>query len=248
MREREQSQLSQLQDKLSRINRAITKIDVVSQTIGTSAFNRRLNLCDLRGEAFLDAAVCVGKIKEALEERTRPTLLSKREETEREIENFAGRISKAKEDVAKIRQLVQKGLLSKKVLEKAYQELERIKSSIAPIETAPQSIQLKSEKVVKSERIERREVSLPDGYVVEIGGRYKPQLLERLVQSSEDNPAHIEELSNLLYGFTDQKYRTRVSANISILNIILRPTSYRIFKSFDSSHRAVYYLGKVVEE
>jgi len=219
-KEQEPQSLKELQEKRTKIDRALAKIEVVSQTIGTSTFNRRFDLSRLSGEEFLEAAVKVGRVQEALKEKARPTLIARKEEVEREIENF-DRIQKARQKFEEVRQFVQRGLLPRSALEKAKEALDAIREGLAPtltpvtvpprferIASQPESqtaieVDIAVEEEKRKEKVKtggRGEVLvLPDGKELHGLSLLQRRVIERLLLGSLNNPVSRSELEDYVY-------------------------------------------------
>lgn len=265
MNEQEPRPLEELHKEHNRINRALEKVDTVSQTIGTPAFERpELDLSRLQGEPLLDAAVRVGRIKQALEKRAKPTLLFQKRKTEEEIENNP-RVQKVIEHVGEIRRLVQGNFLPGSVLEEAERIMVGFRQGSADtgIPEKPAYLRLFQRGKVKEPpkaAEEERQSALPDGQIIGNLTPHEARILAKLLSSSKENPIASSKIVQFLYGdkVSMNVGRNRLSAHLPLIRRKLAEVGWKVDREFrrivDASRaEAWYYLVKeeaqdVVEE
>lgn len=254
MKEQEQRSLEELHKAHNRVNRALTKVDTNTQTIGSPAFvglsklGERLDLSKLQGEPFLDAAVKVGRIKMALQENAKPKLLFQKEKVEREIVNF-DRIQKVQVQLKQISQFVEKGLLSKQVLEDAQRALADISLGIVP-PPPPEAIIRKITPVEEPPKVEEgKRFVLPDGKVINNLSPLESVIVAKLLESSKENPLASSELVQSVYEdrVSVDVGRKRLSPLLSSIRGKLAEAGWRVnnntFKPVKGKE-GLYYLAK----
>jgi len=265
MNEQEPRPLEELHKEHNRIKRALEKVDTVSQTIGTPAFERpELDLSRLQGEPLLDAAVRVGRIKQALEEHAKPTLLFQKRKTEEEIENNP-RVQKVIEHVREIRRLVQGNFLPGSVLEEAERIMVGFRQGSADtgIPEKPAYLRLFQRGKVKEPpkaAEEERQSALPDGQIIGNLTPHEARILAKLLSSSKENPIASSKIVQFLYGdkVSMNVGRNRLSAHLPLIRRKLAGVGWKVDREFSrivgaSRAEAWYYLVKeeaqdVVEE
>lgn len=122
-KETQQPTQENLEAKQKKLERAIEKISVVSETIGSSFAQKRL--AGLSGVDFLEGAIQLGsaieQIKERLANRARPELLLRESTVEEELKRV--REKALKDNFETIRRAAQQGLIPSYVLEEASKQL-----------------------------------------------------------------------------------------------------------------------------
>ena len=96
------------------------------------------------------------------------------------------------------------------------------------------------------------EIPLPDGQVAKIKGRLKSQLLEKLLQTSQENQIATDELARIFYGSYTQKAHWNVKGLIERLRNDLKFLNWQIVQTAkaiggNKGIKGQYYLEKVTE-
>ena len=123
MKEQQPDGITELEQKLDKINIALGKANRVGQTIGTPEFGRpELDISpsshQLDSNAYLDATIRVGRVRKALTENAIPRLTDLKSQVQGQIDNLKVESEKT-EKLQKIRELAGEGYLPVTVFERA---------------------------------------------------------------------------------------------------------------------------------
>lgn len=192
MKEHQPHGLTELEQKLGKIDSALGKASRVSQAIGTPEFGRpELDISpssQLDGNAYLDAAIRVGRVRKALTENAIPKLTDLKGQVQVQINDLKAQNEK-EEKLQQIRELVDAGYIPTTVLEKAQVNIRAQKEV--------EETKLNDENLLpKITILPDRKVRLSDGR--EIGGK-QGELLRLLANTSEQNPKQQEQLVDELW-------------------------------------------------
>ncbi len=222
--ERKFKSLQNLKERQAKIEKALAKADTVYRTIGTSVFNKHLNLAACEKVDYLDTAVRVGRIRQALAERAKPALYSQEWAIKREMANL--QFQQAKQKCEEIEGFVKKGYLSKSDLQKAREEFEKITSQVTvgiiPPEVLPEA------PVVSKEELEET-VVLPDGQRVNMS-KTPMDILRVIVDRGDfDNPVPISQIAAKVYPqeATEQNLPVVRKRIVVVLSQMIKPNLKR---------------------
>ena len=128
MKEQQPHGITELEQKLGKIDVALGKANRVSQTIGTPEFGRpELDISpssQLEGVQYLDAAIKVGRVRKALAENAIPRLTTLKDQTQIQFNNLEVQNENEKEEKLQlVRELVGAGYIPATVLERTREKL-----------------------------------------------------------------------------------------------------------------------------
>jgi len=187
MKEQQPHGVTELEQKLDRIDGALGKANRVSQSIGKPEFGRpELDISpssQLNGNAYLDAAIRVGRVRRALAENAIPKLTEIKSQVQGQIDSLKVESEKT-EKLRQIKELIDAGYLPPDVIEMAQENI--------PAQKEVEKTKFNDENLLpKITILSDGKVKLPNGR--EVGGK-QAELLRLLVNTSEDNPKKQDQL------------------------------------------------------
>lgn len=143
MKEQQPHGISGLQQKLDRIDGALGKANRVSQTIGKPEFGRpELDISpysQLEGNAYLDAAIRVGRVRKALIENAIPKLNDSKGQTQKQIDDLKTQEEKARK-LEEVKELIQVGYLPDYAFKRSQEILQTQATQTTGRKTIPKSV------------------------------------------------------------------------------------------------------------
>lgn len=229
-----QRSIPELTSRAEKLHNSINHAEKLAQELGTNLdltpkrIAARYDITNPTSDSFIDNTIRVGKTRNALRERTIPTLSSIQEhvqvvlndakEKEQRISQTTARIAEMDSKIAELHELKAKGILPKDIItaaiQKAQKEVADLQNLINPPkeELQPSTVD-EIKKGPRKRDLKRIEITMPSGTIHRASGD-RAQVIQLLI----GNAKTVAELAQEVLKRDDKKAKGNISSYLSLIN------------------------------